>query len=427
MLRTARRMGRQERGQALVLVTLAMTVTLAMGAMSIDVSGWYQKHHETQVSADSAALAAANCLADSGSTGDTCTSTTDTADASNVATAIASDNAATISGITYGSGSVTVTTQATAPTAFAGLLGLAHRQVAARSVASYDMGSDGCTSSLQTSGGCYSIFAGGPNAITCSDSTISLGGGGDTFSGGVHANGNITGTSDGGDDFEGPVSWGTGCTGATGATYGSTDVGEAPVTTWPMNFATVLPACSATGQYQCTGPDETPSYCGNNTTMTNTNVTVPTTVPGADIGIWCAYGTGTGVNPDNPATWTGTITLTGGSSSTTESTYIGGSASFSNGTSSTFEAYECTTTTSGCTYPLFYLLGNGTTTNFGNGGYTFIGALFAPNGTIAFGGGGNSATFLEGESVSDAGGGFTGDGPSATGSSTSQGTDSLSQ
>jgi len=423
MQRMARRMRRQERGQALVLMTVAMTVTLAMGAFSVDVAGWYQKHNQTQVSADSAALAAANCLADSGSTGDTCVSTTDTAHASSVATSIANANTATISGITYGSGAVTVTTQATAPTAFAGLFGLAHRQVSARSVASYAPGSDGCTSSLQTAGGCYSIFAGGPNATTCSDSTISLGGGGDTFSGGVHANGNITGTSDGGDDFAGPVSWGTGCTGATGATYGSTDVGEAPITTWPINYATVLPACTTT----CTGPDGTPSYCGNNTTMTNTNVTVPTTVPEADVGIWCAYGTGTSVNPADPSTWNGTITLAGGSSSTTQSTYIGGSASFANGTSSTFEAYECTTTTSGCTYPLFYLLGSGTTTNFGNGGYTFIGALFAPNGTIAFGGGGNSATFLEAESISDAGGGFTGDGPSATGSSTSQGTDSLSQ
>ena len=52
-----------ERGQSLVIVTLAMVVVLGMAAVAIDVATWYQKHHQAQVAADAAALAGANCMA----------------------------------------------------------------------------------------------------------------------------------------------------------------------------------------------------------------------------------------------------------------------------------------------------------------------------------------------------------------------------
>ncbi len=41
----------------------SMVVMLGMAALGIDVATWYTEHHQTQVVADSAALAAANCLA----------------------------------------------------------------------------------------------------------------------------------------------------------------------------------------------------------------------------------------------------------------------------------------------------------------------------------------------------------------------------
>ena len=63
-LRTAlRRLHAEEAGQSLVVLSLSMVVMLGMAALGIDVASWYAKHHQTQVVADSAALAAANCLA----------------------------------------------------------------------------------------------------------------------------------------------------------------------------------------------------------------------------------------------------------------------------------------------------------------------------------------------------------------------------
>ena len=56
LVRLLRRLRSEESGQSLILVSLAMTVALGFSAISIDVAGWYQKHHEAQVVADSAAL-----------------------------------------------------------------------------------------------------------------------------------------------------------------------------------------------------------------------------------------------------------------------------------------------------------------------------------------------------------------------------------
>ena len=76
----------EQSGQSLIIVALAMTAMLGMAAIGIDVSTWYQKHHQAQVVADAAALAAANCLAHP-NTGPSpqCSSSTDTTDATTVA------------------------------------------------------------------------------------------------------------------------------------------------------------------------------------------------------------------------------------------------------------------------------------------------------------------------------------------------------
>ena len=77
------------RGQAMVIAAAAMFVVMLMAALAIDTAAGYQRRHQAQVAADAASLAAANCLADAGETGDACTSTTDTTDAVRVATTIA--------------------------------------------------------------------------------------------------------------------------------------------------------------------------------------------------------------------------------------------------------------------------------------------------------------------------------------------------
>jgi Flp pilus assembly protein TadG len=133
-----------EDGQALVLTVLAMTVLLVMCAASIDLSTWYQKHHQAQVSADAAALAAASCLAHS-NTGQTnpnainCTSTTDTTDAKSVADSISTTNLPNANDqvtINTAKGTVTVVASAQPQVDFAGIVGV-HPTVSARSTASY--------------------------------------------------------------------------------------------------------------------------------------------------------------------------------------------------------------------------------------------------------------------------------------------------
>jgi Flp pilus assembly protein TadG len=136
---TSRRLAlRGQDGQSLVLVILAMVLLMAMAALAVDVSEWYQKRHQAQVSADASALAAASCLARH-----VCTSASASGDAGMTATTYAKSNGVTIpSGdISFDSTNdrVTVTTATAAPITFAGLFSL-HPNVSAVAVASYAPG-----------------------------------------------------------------------------------------------------------------------------------------------------------------------------------------------------------------------------------------------------------------------------------------------
>lgn len=86
----------REDGQSLIVVVIAMFAILALAAYAIDVASWYAKHHQAQVSADAAALGAANCMAQAGLKSSQCSSQTDTTDAAKVATTLAADNSVTI-------------------------------------------------------------------------------------------------------------------------------------------------------------------------------------------------------------------------------------------------------------------------------------------------------------------------------------------
>ena len=61
-----RRLISEESGQSLVVVVSSMTVLLGVAAFGIDAATWMAKHHQAQLVADSAALAAAQCLANPG-------------------------------------------------------------------------------------------------------------------------------------------------------------------------------------------------------------------------------------------------------------------------------------------------------------------------------------------------------------------------
>lgn len=165
----------KEEGQALILVVLAMVMILAMSAFAIDVAGWYQTRHQAQVAADAAALAAANCLNDYRTTGNACTSTTDTTNAYAVATTIATANHASIGSISDNAGSVTVTTAQTAPSVFGGIAHLTNVQVSAKAVATLKALSDTFSCPSSGSSSCYSLFAGNPNCPSSSTSkTVGL-------------------------------------------------------------------------------------------------------------------------------------------------------------------------------------------------------------------------------------------------------------
>jgi hypothetical protein len=122
----------EERGQALIIVVLSIVVVIGLAAVAIDVAGWYQKHHQAQVSADSAALAAANCLAYQ-----KCNSTATGGDAYTTATNLASTNGIPASAVTIGGGYVTVTTSTTDPGNFVNLGFVPTPQASA--IASYDI------------------------------------------------------------------------------------------------------------------------------------------------------------------------------------------------------------------------------------------------------------------------------------------------
>jgi Flp pilus assembly protein TadG len=161
------RLGAQD-GQSLILVVLAMSMIILIAALAIDVATWYQKHHSAQVAADSSALAAANCLANSSPSNqgsNTCTTVAD-ANANTVATTMAANNGYTLSSpsnVTLGFDSVTVTVPTTAPALFAGLASIAHANISARAVARFYPAGEtfGCSSSGSNS--CISFFAGNPN------------------------------------------------------------------------------------------------------------------------------------------------------------------------------------------------------------------------------------------------------------------------
>ena len=442
LLRVLRRLRSDESGQSLVIMGLVMVVVMGVAGISIDAATWDVKHHQDQVVADSAALAAANSLANP-NTGQNsvavprCTSGTDVADAQKVAVSYAAQNGLTITTgqVSVSGSTVTVNAQSTTPSYFAKVSHIGSASESASATAGFTPATSsgntlswGCTSAQESAGSCDAIYAADPGCGTTAGVhaySITL-----TVTGGVHSEGAIN-LSGGTYTFDGPTTYNSGnCTyssgSSTGATPGSGSKyspvagGNEASTFWPADYTKVFTACGTGYAYQCTGPAGTPSYCTISAasfsfadgTMAN--------------GIYCAYGTGT---PSNPTTWNGEIYLdTWGVTATV--TLIGGYIDAPGGGPNNLTPYadQC----------LMYATGPNVSANsssalyMANSTYNTTGAMFAPNGAITAQGITLNAGFMEGYDVNVFNGTFTmsGIGPSSGSgatvtSSSGAGTDSL--
>ena len=436
-----KRFRRDEQGQALILVALAMVVLVGMAALAIDVANWYQARHRAQVAADAAALAAANCMAWQGLTrpgSPTCTATTD---AASVATSYAGQNGVSIplSDVSFSASTITVTTPNPTPGLFSGLFGIVKAQPTAVAAAKWDQGTaNNCSASAQSVGACYLMFARDSN---CSHNAITLSNHGNVnVSGGVWSNSGLDTKNTDNNSHWGHVFYGngSGCSWKQGKQrpqFASGPAPHAPINAWPRDYTTVI-QCGGSAPYSCTGPSGTPSFC----TQAQANFTsLDLTAAGNANQVFCAYGTG---QPDDPTTWNGTISVpstpgsynfqdsflggyvsigvhSAGTITAQLSTSLGNLLIYANGTDSS-SSLSCPVT-SPCSAVLQNTGGNSTVT----------GDIFVPNGTVnvVTQGNGTWTTFIQAQDVGlDAGGGLTGDGPGGgSGNSPLPGADLLVQ
>jgi Flp pilus assembly protein TadG len=467
-----RRFRADDGGQSLVIISLSMVVMLGMAALAIDVANWYTKHHQAQVVADSAALAAANCLAhpNVGVSGSSCSSSTDVTDARAVAIAYAAANGVTISGsqvvIDTSSYKVTVNASAPTPTMFASVFGVHNTSETATAAASWRQPPPQPCASLGQN--CDFMFANSNDSAAGSYALNVAVQGNSTISGNIQTNGNLnasgTGSSSGiyGTGLYGP--------GAASTTGGNNDpwqtsppTAEPAATSWPTDYSTDFPACvvGGSGTTACISSSTVqnyPSFCthaATNLIFTGNGSTGDLPVNGT---VYCAIGTGT---PSNPSTWNGTIEIepSGGTTGNTwDATFVGGSIYYSGAGGDTFSA--CGYTASGfssstcsapapaatANYPVFYAIdadqtnpcvasipGSCALSVGSTGNLTMYGDVFAPAGTAALTFGGAQSlgdTFIEANFINASmHGNFSGDGPQTIGPSAppSGGWDYLSQ
>lgn len=437
-----------EHGQSLVIVVLAMFVLIGIMAVAVDVATWYQRHHQAQVAADAAALSAANCMANAGVTLATgvnaCTTGSDTADATSVATDIGAKN-----GVTIPSGNVTVNTTSTTGSTgcpatsvcvtaattsapfFAGIFGIGTSSQAARAAAYYSAPiSQNCTT--PSSGACYFAFARDSN---CSDTGITLSNNGNvTVTGGIWSNSglNMSGTDN--NSHWGNVTYGQGCTytpSNKNPKFVSGPSPHAPLSAWPRDYTTVITACGVTGNAcNTSGPASgAPSFCTQ--AQPNFGTSTSSTYSFASGQVYCAYGTGT---KSDPSTWNGKIYLAP-STGTYSDTFIGGYVNIASQGSVTISSQLSTAVGNLLVYANDANAQSPTGTSAADvstqGSATLSGDMFVPNGTLNLStqGTGTVTTFLEANQMSvSAGGGITGNGPATgTDGQTLAGSDQLTQ
>jgi hypothetical protein len=255
------RLGAQE-GQSLIIVVTAMFVVIAFAAFAIDVSTWYQKHHQVQVAADAAALAAANCMTNGGSCNFSTSAAASTATSIAAANQVGLTSASQVT-INTTANNVTVTTAAVAPVTFAGRFGL-HPSVSAVAVASW-----------QASNAKLSLFAANATCGSGLGLDFLANGGGNQDISGIFSNGQFNINSNSNHPVDGAFAddhSGSGCSGNTTSVKDGTisDAGTNAVP-YPMTYAQPTgAACTYSASYFTTST--TIGTGGNATTVPTTNL-----------------------------------------------------------------------------------------------------------------------------------------------------------
>jgi hypothetical protein len=452
-----RSLHRDESGQSLVVIVLSMVALVGIAAFGIDTASWMVRHHQAQVVADSAALAAAHCLANPGQTGSidlkgtvtavpACSSSSDTSDAQSDAIDYAAANGLTITSsnvvVNTTKDTVNVTAPAPSTAVFASMFGLGSTTQTAVAEAGWSAGAT-ATCTKAGSANCSAIYAGNTSCASGTGiqfGTQSNGGMQLNMTGAVHSEGemawqgyNVTVTASGGLSVAGSCYTSGNTPSVDNMT--ATQVASEP---WPIDYrnSPYFTACT-TSCVTVTGfgggppIPGVPSYCTNASTS-STGITFSNSVTGDDPvanNVYCAIGSG---NASDPATWNGQIYIGGNTSGCQNDTFIGGNI-IVYGASDCFDA-----DVDGCV--MYATDGSGSVNGGGLEIYddtlNWTGTLFAPLGTIQLGtagAGDNSATstgLVEGLNVNiiNAQLGLTGDGPTLGSSgSSSPGSDSLLQ
>lgn len=439
-----RRLRREEGGQSLIVVVSAMTVLLAMAGAGIDTATWMVRHHQAQVVADAAALAAAQCLADPGhsstmyvsgaqTTVPACTSKTDTTDAQQVAVDYAAANGLTIApgdvSVDTTNERVSVSASVSSPGFFARFFGLNTTTQSASAGAGYRQQTTNCGSPGGTN--CDFMFAHDSNCQANWDGIVVNTNGNATIQGNIQSNSNLSGHTNGVPSFGtatyGPNTNGT-CSNTT--TYNGHDPWASEPTQasvdypFPIDYTKDFPACGAGGEPAC-ATNGYPTFCTNegaNITLdgsTNGDTTITNNV-------YCAVGTGT---RSDPSTWNGTITISLSGSETLYDTFVGGTINFTGngkdvlascGYSATgYTASTCNPSVPAPTtgnYPIFYATGASSSALSVSvaGSQVFDGDMFAPNGgaTLNLNGSKTLTSFIEANDINaQISGTFQGDGP----------------
>lgn len=389
----------------LAFVAIMMIVFMGMAALAIDLGSYWQAQRQVQAAADAGALAGAQDLA---AAPGSATADATTYAQSNVPGATVSADATSTTNV------ITVNVTSPTPVVFGRFLNLFSQNVSARAVAGRTAGTS-CSSPVSGSSSCDAIFA---KDSTCTDTGISISGGGLNFNGGIQSNGSASTAGMGNNGvLSGPliVGNGTGCA-WNGSTGGASAAAKAPAAYWPIDYSLDFPACAGAA---CTGAGGTPSYCTASSTSTTWALSPVTG------NIYCGVGTGTA---STPSTWNGTINVSVGSG-TIKATYAAGSVSIAASAgaisqpcgyaASGYVSSGCTTTVpkpATTNYPIIYAVSAASTAiTISGGNGTIDGDLFALNGTVNFGGGQTSSLgFIEGQKVVVTGGGLSGDGPSTS-------------
>jgi hypothetical protein len=471
LLKLLRAFRRDEAGQSLVVIVSSMSVVLGLAAFAIDASSWMLHHHQDQVVADSAALAAANCLANPGlSAGSitingtltavpTCTSSTDTTDATTVAEDYAAANGVTISAsqISFDTtnDNVTVTPNSSAPGMFAQLFGIGSATQTAGAKAGWTPNDGSCSTPGKA---CGFLFAHDTSCSSPSDGITLSDNGNTAVNGTIISNSNITGNTDGnvslGTGIYGPGSCSESISSNGHDPWDSPPTQEAADVPYPIDYSKDFPACVEGSTDNPCDSVGYPSWCTNEGGISavilsdNNHINGDTLQSGQ---IYCAAGTGT---KSDPSTWNGTISVSLNGSSAYYDTFVGGSIDLTSNGKFTlsscgyavggYTAGECSSSASPSTtnYPLFYATGNsGTACSTSTtvlclalgGRETLNGDMYAPNGNADLEANGKKAltSFIEANDITaNIGGTFTGDGPTSVGDPNGNGpggTDTLLQ